>query len=355
MKTARKRRSLSRLTAAFLMVCSAIPPAPAADSTACLRGINLSGAEFGENDGIPGTDYTYPSEATVAYFSAKGMNAVRLPFRWERLQPALDAELDEGELARLREAVALIRRYGMRPILDPHNYGYFGQDRIGSTAVPVHAFADFWGRLAAVFAGDTDVIFGLMNEPYDLTAPDWLAAANAAIVAIRLAGARNLVLVPGTIWSGAHSWERALADGSNGTVMLGVKDVADNYAYEVHQYLDEDFSGTHADCPRADDAVAALERFTAWLKTHRKRGFLGEFGASEAPACVDGLAKMVDVVSTNRDVWIGWTYWVAGDWWSADEPLNVQPTGAGDRRQLRALVAANGRGAEHPCPSLADR
>ncbi|HBF28585.1 MAG TPA: cellulase, partial [Rhizobium sp.] len=39
----------------------------------------------------------------------------------------------------------------------------------------------------------------------------------------------------------------------------------------------------------------------------------------------------------NRDLWVGWSYWVAGDWWSASEPLNIQPTAAGDRPQLAGL------------------
>ena len=33
--------------------------------------VNLSGAEFGNPDGVAGTDYLYPSEATIAYFAGK--------------------------------------------------------------------------------------------------------------------------------------------------------------------------------------------------------------------------------------------------------------------------------------------
>jgi endoglucanase len=42
----------------------------------------------------------------------------------------------------------------------------------------------------------------------------------------------------------------------------------------------------------------------------------------------------------NADVWLGWTYWVAGDWWPETEPLNVQPHDGKDRKQLAALQAA---------------
>lgn len=303
----------------------------------CLSGINLAGAEFGEGRGVYGKDYTYPSAGTIAYFAGKGFNAVRLPFKWERLQPRLNRGFDKAERTRLAETVKALRAAGMTVILDPHNYAYYDRQQIGSPAVPDSAFADFWRRLAEDYKDDAGVQFGLMNEPHDVPAMQWLASANAAIAEIRKAGARNLVLVPGTIWTGAHSWEADRDGGANGAVMLGIKDPAENHAYEVHQYLDADFSGTAKTCERADDAVKALERFTDWLKRNGKRGFLGEFGGSADPACLDGLSRMTALVGRENAVWTGWTYWAAGDWWPADEPLNIQPTPAGDRPQLAAL------------------
>ena len=58
-------------------------------------GVNLSGAEFGQTS-LPGTfgsDYTYPTSAEVDYYKSTGMNFIRLPFRWERLQPTNSAVL----------------------------------------------------------------------------------------------------------------------------------------------------------------------------------------------------------------------------------------------------------------------
>jgi len=65
------------------------------------RGVSLAGAEFGVdssgNGPLPGTfgvNYIYPDPAYAAgytspgYFLGKGMTTFRLPFRWERLQPA---------------------------------------------------------------------------------------------------------------------------------------------------------------------------------------------------------------------------------------------------------------------------
>lgn len=320
-----------------------------------MRGINISGAEFGSLSGEINRDYVYPSKETIAYFASRGFNTVRLAFSWERLQPVLGKRLDRDELGYLKEAVELIRAHKMRVILDPHNYARYRGDIVGSKEVPHSAFADFWARLASVYSNQHDVIFGLMNEPNRMPIDQWLEAANAATAAIRKKGANNLILVPGTAWSGAHSWMASIDGEPNGVVMARFNDPARNFAFEVHQYLDEDFSGTKGECSRADDAVAALKNFTAWLKEHGFRGLLGEFGAPGGKQrCIDGIRDMVEVIEDNKEVWIGWAYWVAGDWWPESEALNIQPTEKGDRPMLAALqpalrdFSAEGR----KCPSL---
>src|SRR5690349_15494815 len=71
------------------------------------QGDNFSGAERGfgaaieENwgaaiPGVEGTTYTWPKPADHPL--PTGMNIVRLPFQWERLQPALNGEFDVGYL-----------------------------------------------------------------------------------------------------------------------------------------------------------------------------------------------------------------------------------------------------------------
>lgn len=334
------------------MIASTILASNAA-SAGCLRGVNLAGAEFGDVTGVYGKDYIYPSDATISYFAQKGFNAVRLPFRWEHLQPELNKAFDAGEHTRLTEAIGRLKRAGLIVILDVHNYARYRGELIGSGSVPNSAFADFWKRLAGEYRNDPAVQFGLMNEPYDMAATQWLSAANAAIAAIRQAGASNLILVPGTNWTGAHSWLNDDPEQANSKVMLGVEDAADNYAYEVHQYLDSDFSGTHKTCARAADALTALKDFTAWLQENGKRGFLGEFGGSPDKTCMDGITAMADFIGKNPESWTGWTYWAGGDWWPENEELNIQPTKAGDRPQLKALQAAGAiPAAKGACPAL---
>ncbi|MDE1993737.1 MAG: glycoside hydrolase family 5 protein [Rhizobiaceae bacterium] len=337
--TAIMTKLLRRSLAATVLIAS-ITQADAgfAASQICYRGVNISGAEFGDRSSAPNTGYTYPSEATVRYFADKGMNVVRLPFRWERLQPVLGQSLDGDELQRLKDAVALIQKHGMAVVLDPHNFGYYDKGQLTQQPATDLAFGDFWARLAVEFANQKGVSFGLMNEPHDIKAPEWLEAANTAIRSIRAVGARNLILVPGTNWTGAHSWDAdVLGGGANSTVMLGIKDPLDFYAFEFHQYLDADSSGTHPVCDGIDGAKKGLSDVSDWLRTNGKRGFLGEFGVAGTNDCLDGLKQVLDTMNQNSDVWLGWTYWTAGDWWSPNEPLNVQPHNGKDRPQMKVL------------------
>src|SRR3982751_3147994 len=74
-------------------------------------GVNLCSAEFGEKSlpGEYGRHYVYPAAKELDYYKSKGVTLVRLPFRWERMQPVLNGELDPGELKRLEAFVAEIR------------------------------------------------------------------------------------------------------------------------------------------------------------------------------------------------------------------------------------------------------
>jgi len=227
----------------------------------------------------------------------------------------------------------------MRIILDPHQYGrrrLGGQAHIIGESAEVGAaqFAAFWGALARRCRGDGHVIFGLQNEPHDQDLSRLVDVQNAALAAIRAAGARNLALVSGSAWSGAHSW----VSSGNAAAMAGVHDPANNMAYDVHQFLDGDSSGTHAVC--VADAAARLAPFTTWARRLRQRGFLSEFGAGGGDACAAAMTALLEHIAANRDVWIGWTYWAGGPWWDDDYPLSIEPTSLEqprDRDQMAVL------------------
>jgi endoglucanase len=304
-----------------------------------LTGVNIAGAEFNGRKvpGVPNQDYFYPAKATIDYFSTKGMNTIRVPFLWERLQPQLDGDLDAAESRRLEDVVRYAASKGLYVILDVHNYAYYRQKVIGSPEVPVNALADLWRRLAPQFKGNSKVGFGLMNEPKGLATETWLAAANAAIAEIRHSGANNLIFVPGNGWTGAHSWLSRGYGTPNADVMLGVVDPSDNYVYEVHQYLDSNYSGTHPECRNETVGATTLKAFTEWLQQHKKRGFLGEFGAGADSTCLAALDGMLKFMEDNHEVWTGWTYWAAGAW-PPTYFTSVQPVNGADRPQMSVLL-----------------
>jgi endoglucanase len=290
------------------------------------RGVNLAGAEFSSSalPGKYGYEYVYPSVNSVAYYQAKGMNLVRLPFLWERLQPTLNGPLDATELARLKGFVDGATAKGMTVLIDPHNYARYRSQVIGSAGVPYTAFGDFWSRLATVFKGNPRVLFGLMNEPHGMATENWVSAANEAIRRIRATGAANTIAVPGNAYSGAHSWTANWYGTPNAQVMLKVVDSGRNMVFEAHQYLDSDSSGTSPTCTSATIGSQRLAAFTAWLRANGKRGLLGEFAGANNDTCKKALANMLNYMETNNDVWVGWTYWAGGPWWG-DSMFNVEP------------------------------
>lgn len=308
-----------------------------AHAASCLRGVNIAGAEFGGPEAKYGEGYVYPSDSTLDWAAARSMTAIRLPFRWERLQPELFGEFDPAELARLQVTVQAATSRGLRVVLDLHNYAEYGGDRIGNGVVGADAFGDFWRRLTPYFAANDRVVLGLMNEPADITAQTWFAAAQAGLNAIRDAGSDQLVLVPGTIWTGASHWFDQQEGGSNAEHAVTIRDPEDNFAFEVHQYLDEDYSGTHDSCPRAGDAIDALKQVAAWMKEHGYRGFVGEFGGTGSPDCLQGLEDMARYLNGDSETWIGWTAWAAGDWWG-NYPLSLQPADGQERPQMEVLA-----------------
>lgn len=304
-------------------------------------GVNLAGAEFGvEYPGVHGVDYIYPSAASVDYYADRDMNTVRLPFRWERLQHTLHGNLNAAELARMDAFVTPVTARGVHVILDMHNYARYGESPgqwvIGTPQLPDSALADVWARLADHYKANPRVIFGLMNEPNNMATEPWVSAANAAIAAIRAEGAGNLILVCGNGWSGAWSWLNGYYGTPNGTAMQEIVDPGGNFAFELHQYLDADSSGSTAEVVSEHIGRERLVAVTGWLREHGQRGFLGEFAAPDTAAGAAALSSMLAYMEQNADVWLGWTYWAGGPWWG-DYFFTIEPDDGQDRRQMDVL------------------
>lgn len=309
-----------------------IAPGPALATH--FSGVNLAGGEFASSrrPGRYGYDYGYPDRRAAAPFLAAGMTAIRLPVLWERLQPVPGGPLVESDMVRLDQSIAALRGFRLI-IIDIHNYARFN-------GVPMDQhpewLANLWAQLARRYANQQAIAFGLMNEPHDVAASDWRRVVDATIAAIRATGARNLVLVPGTRWTGAHSWNEGGSE-SNATAFADFRDPAGNVAFELHQYLDADSSGTHDVCVEPETATARLAAATNWLRAKHARGFLGEFGASAEPQCLAGLEALLAAIDHANDVWLGWTYWAGGTRWG-QYSYNIQPKDDTIPLQMSVLV-----------------
>ncbi len=164
------------------------------------------------------------------------------------MQRNLDAPVGARESAKdldmLLKSVELVRRQGATCLLDMHNYARrndaAGKPQVvGSPDTPVAALVEFWRQLGARFNGDANVWLGLMNEPHDIAATEWAAIAQQCVSELRSAKISNKLLVPGTAWTGAHSW----VSSGNAKAFDSFVDPANNFAFEVHQYFDKDSSG----------------------------------------------------------------------------------------------------------------
>jgi endoglucanase len=323
-----------------------VSPSPQASYNAVgyFPGVNLSVAEFGKGSQL-NKNYTYPTDAEISYFHGKGLKIVRIPFKWERIQPKVRGDLDPTNLENLDRCVATASRLGMVVLIDPHNYG--GRSVDGKNALvnidpqlTNEDFNDFWIKLANHYKDNPLVWFGLMNEPHKQTAAQDAATMQSAVNAIRGTGAKNRILVPGTSWTGAHSWIKS----GNGLAFANFTDPGNNFAFEVHQYLDKDNSGTHTDVVPGKGATSMVA-FTEWAKQHHFKAFLGEAGWDGNPANtqanVEGDA-LLSYMDQNKDVWIGYTYWAAGPWWHnymySVEPAGLKEGAPVDRNQMSVLA-----------------
>ncbi|KAI0467979.1 glycoside hydrolase family 5 protein [Xylaria cf. heliscus] len=292
-----------------------------ASATIYYAGVAESGGEFGAygstGTGIPGVfgkDYQFISEAGVdTHVDQNHLNLFRIAFLLERMCPpstGLGATFDETHFGHFKDAVDYVTVTKGRP---------YSGSIIGNTADAKAAttaqFGAFWGELAARFKDNDKVIFGLMNEPHDMTTKLVLENNQAAIDAIRAAGAENLIIMPGNSWTGGHAWTEG-SDPSS-ALMNQFKDPANNTAIDIHEYLDVDFSGSHAAC--VSDAASHLSALTAWLKTNNLKAFITEFGGSNNTGCATMLKDMLNYMSSNEE-YIGWTAWAAGPFWGPNSP-----------------------------------
>jgi len=313
---------------------------------------NLKGiAEAGADLQWPSKDlYTFPKDSSIKHFATLGFGVVRIPFRWERLQPHLGGDFNQTFLASLKHTVNVVNKASMKAVLVPQNWARYcinpnscpGGSSIGNwggvigepnSGVTVEDFRHFWMQLATEFKENENVIFNIMEEPNKMSTKLWADTAQKAIHAIRDTNATQLVLVPGNGWTNAITWCHTSPDTdhkkiSNAEAFMTFKDPADNFAFEMHQYLGPNGAPDLHKCGPESVGKDALKEATEWLEQNNFRGFLGEFGAPANSLCEKVVDTMLTYMDEHPKAWMGWTAWAAGSspspWW-AKYSLNIEP------------------------------
>jgi endoglucanase len=278
----------------------------------------------------------YPSSAgEFGYFGSRGQTLVRLPFLWERVQPAPFGSLSAADTNAIRAALDTAQSSNQRVILDMHNYArYFGTPLRRSDAA---AFANAWEQIAGTFGGHP-ALFGyeLMNEPHDLPeGPDaWAYLAQAAADGVRRGDSSGWLVVPGYSWQTARFW-------ADNNATLNVSDPRGHVLYAAHQYFDANYTGTYGSSYDADGAypdigVDRLRPFQDWLQQRGARGVITEYGVPDNdPRWLTVLDRFLGAIAADPSL-LGGTYWAAGPWWGS-YPLSVEPRGGADRPQMSVL------------------
>ncbi|MBN4080119.1 cellulase family glycosylhydrolase [Beggiatoa alba] len=222
------------------------------------------------------------------------------------------------------------------------------------------------------------IMYDLSNEPANMqteTVRDNYTAILSAIAnAKNMRYMTNYIMIEGNHFSGLHSWSSgkriygvagqygltygwdpelqrnvfasfqedvdANSNVFTRSVWQGYQSLLPNakFVLNVHQYFDEDHSGTKGVCTPWDTLKLEMnmESFAAYLEANQLRAWMGEFGAPAGGAdCLNDYNKFVGLVNKHayhsnplypNSGFIGWTAWSAGHAWG-DYALYIGATG----------------------------
>ncbi len=327
----------------------------AAVATPFLRGINIMDMGISKEviPGVYNTNYTRPTLQSLKALKERGMQVVRLPFLWERVQPTLGGALDSAYMGHIIQMLKDTKTAGLVAILDMHNYARYMRDgvwhRFGESTGPTKVqYADAWKKIAAAVKANADAYsalyaYDIMNEPYDLPTntginPEkiWEEYAQVAVDAIRSNNDDMLIHVEGYSYSAPHRWKQYHPKPF-------ITDKYNNLMYHAHLYMDWDTSGKYKKSYDEEQAIARskgyasvgalgianLKVFADWCEQYNQRCFLGEFGwpnahhggAENARKWNLAGEEFMDYMDSIR---IGGTMWSTGSWLlEADNVMNT--------------------------------
>ncbi|MEH3022044.1 MAG: cellulase family glycosylhydrolase [Pseudomonas oryzihabitans] len=293
-----------------------------------LVGLNFSGATFAAQvlPGVNDRNYIFPAESHFQQWSAKGVKLVRFPILWERLQPSMGVNLDPTYAGLIDRTLGYAQKYGVKVILDLHNYARYQGKVIGAGEVPYDAFQNLMTRVAQRW-GTHPALYGydIMNEPHDAVS-NWPTAAQYGINGVRVADSTHPIFIEGNGWADTSRWPQ-WNDG-----LLKLNDPANNLIFMAQAFFDANLNVASLS---PSYGVDRLKPFVSWLKANNKRGFIGGFGVPDTDArwlpILDGMLAYL------KQNCIPATYWAAGPGWASYNQA-VEPINGKDRPQWAVLA-----------------
>jgi endoglucanase len=212
-------------------------------------------------------------------------------------------------------------------MVDIHNFARWNGGIIGQGGPTDDQFVSLWTQLATKYKNSTKVVFELMNEPHDLDITLWAATCQKVVTAIRNTGATSqMILLPGTNFDSAAT----LVSSGSAAALMAITNPdgsTTGLLLDVHKYLDEDNSGTHAAC--TTDNTAAFQTVADFLRQSGRRALVTETGASSDSTCLTAFCAQNAFINANSDVYVGLVAWAAGSF-STSYILSLTPTKSGN-------------------------
>ena len=286
---------------------------------------------------------------------------MRLPISWERAQPKLGGPLAATYISGLKAFIESAALHGLQVVVDLHNYGRYNRrwaedaaanygyvavgngDVIGSDAVPITAFVDFWIKVSAELKGMPGLgYYEIMNNVHDMGHNDvWPFAAQSAVDAIRSVDIETPIIVQGDHWASAFWWP---LDNGN----LHITDPSGKVIYGARLYCDGDGSGRYLESYDESGAYPMiggdrLQPFVTWLRENNASGFLVEFGVPATDPqwlpVLDNLLGALKAAGMPGTYW-NYTFHSASDpmWWPVDDPLSIRLDNGQENPQMPILL-----------------
>ncbi|MCJ1283475.1 hypothetical protein MMC26_002804 [Xylographa opegraphella] len=305
-------------------------------------GVNIAGCDFGcdTSGDCTGTTSCPPSGGVAQmqhFVTDDKLTCFRLPVGWQYLVAnTLGGTLDPTFFASYNQLVQGCLATGAHCIVDLHNYARWNGGIVGQGGPTNAQLNSVWSQLAAKYANQPNIIFGTMNEPHDLTMSTWAVTLQGVVSAIRAAGATSqLILLPGTNYAAAGGFV-----ANSAPALSTIKDAdgtTSKLIYDIHQYLDSDGSGTHADCV-TDHVSDNLTPLASYLRSNGRKAFLTETGGGNVADCVQYVCSELSYLNSNADVYLGWQGWAAGGF-ATSYVLSETPTGSTDTLLVQKCIA----------------